>query len=77
VPTVYARTLRKAAAIVGAEEALALRLNVTPSHLALWIKGLAEPPGSIFLKAADIVAEHELHEISKRPDAVKDGDPAA
>jgi transcriptional regulator with XRE-family HTH domain len=74
VPTVYARTLRRAAEILGGEESLALRLNVTPSHLALWLKGLASPPGLIFLKAADVVAEHELQELSRRPGATADGD---
>lgn len=51
------RTLQRAAEIMGGEESLAFRLGVTPSHLALWIKGLAEPPAGVFLSAVDIVLE--------------------
>jgi hypothetical protein len=37
------------------------------------MKGLASPPGDIFLKAADIVAEHELQELSGKSGATADG----
>jgi hypothetical protein len=57
--TVYARTLRRAAELLGSEEELALRLNVTPSHLALWIKDVAATPADVFLRAVDIIAELE------------------
>jgi hypothetical protein len=57
--TVYARTLRRAADLLGSEEKLALRLNVTPSHLALWIKDVAATPADVFLRAVDIITEHE------------------
>lgn len=67
MPGLYAETLRRAAGLVGGEQALALRLKVTPSHLALWMNGASLPPSDIFLKAADIVAEHELRELSRRP----------
>lgn len=66
VPDLYVNTLRKAAELVGGEQPLALRLKVTPSHLALWLKGLAVPPGDIFLRAADIVGEHELRALAKK-----------
>jgi DNA-binding transcriptional regulator YdaS (Cro superfamily) len=75
MPTVYSRTLQRAAELVGGEEALALRLKVTPSHLALWIRDLASPPGDVFLRAADIVSEHELKQI-KNPPALAARDPA-
>jgi DNA-binding transcriptional regulator YdaS (Cro superfamily) len=63
VPTVYIRTLRRAVEIVGSEEQLARRLHVVPSHLRLWIDGLASPPGDVFLWAADIVSEFELQQL--------------
>ena len=63
LPTLYAGTLERAAELVGGEEQLALRLLVTPSHLALWMRGLASPPGDIFLKAADIVMEEDLRRL--------------
>jgi hypothetical protein len=61
--TVYSRTLQRAAELVGGEEPLALRLKVTPSHLALWIRGFGSPPADVFLQAADIVSEDELKQI--------------
>jgi DNA-binding transcriptional regulator YdaS (Cro superfamily) len=64
VPTVYIRTLKRAAELVGGEEALARLLKVAPSHLALWIRGAVSPPGDIFLRAADIVSEHDLKQLS-------------
>lgn len=47
---VHARTLKRAAEIAGGEQRLALKLKVTPSHLALWIAGIETPPLDIFLR---------------------------
>jgi hypothetical protein len=66
VPTVYVGTLQRAAALVGGEEALALRLKVTPSHLVLWLQGIASPPRDVFLKAADIVGDHEIQQLTAK-----------
>jgi DNA-binding transcriptional regulator YdaS (Cro superfamily) len=63
---VYVRTLQRAAELVGGEEALARRLKVTPSHLALWLHGVVLPPCDFFLKAADIVSEHEIEQLTSR-----------
>ena len=60
MPTVYARTLRRAAELVGGESALAARLAVSENELDLWLRNFVRPPSDVFLKAADIVAEHEL-----------------
>lgn len=62
---VHIETLKRAAELVGGQEALARRLEVAPRHLALWIKGMVSPPGEVFLRAADIVSEHEVQEITK------------
>lgn len=59
MPSVYARTLVRAAEIIGGELELALRLQVTPSHLHLWIRGLSEPPRDVFLRAVDLVIDHD------------------
>jgi DNA-binding transcriptional regulator YdaS (Cro superfamily) len=67
--TVYIRTLKRAAELIGGEEELARRLMVTPAHLALWIRGVLPPPGDVFLKAADIVAEHDLQQLQVKPPA--------
>jgi len=66
LPTVHARTLKRAAEITGGEEELARRLKVTPSHLELWIRGLESPPGDVFLKAVDIVTEHDLQQMTAK-----------
>jgi DNA-binding transcriptional regulator YdaS (Cro superfamily) len=55
----YLRTLRRASELIGDDEALARRLRVTPSHLALWIEGVESPPTYVFLRAVDVVSEHE------------------
>jgi len=67
VPTVWARTLRRAAELVGGELSLAARLNVRPGDLAAWLRGEAKPPAEVFLKAADIIGTHDLEELAKRP----------
>jgi DNA-binding transcriptional regulator YdaS (Cro superfamily) len=65
LPDVYVRTLQRAVQIEGGEEALALRLKVTPSHLALWINGIERPPVEVFLRAVDLVTDPQF----ARPDA--------
>ena len=57
---VRARTLQRAAEIMGGEQQLAFHLKVTPSHLALWLQGTECPPDHIFLKAVDLVTEHDV-----------------
>ena len=59
MPTLYARTLRRAAEIAGGTEELAVHLNVVPSHLALWILGAEPTPADVFLKAVDLISEHD------------------
>ena len=61
----YIQTLRYAAEIVGGEEPLALRLKVTPSHLALWLRGKSRPPTRIFLAAVDLVTDYEVASLAK------------
>jgi len=63
LPDVYLRTLQRAAQIVGGEQALAVHLRVTPSHLVLWLNGLEEPTTKAFLLAVDLVSEHELAQL--------------
>lgn len=73
VPDVYLRTLERAAKLLGGEQALALHLRVTPSHLALWLKGLEEPTTEAFLRAVDLVSEHELAQLPQpRPEPETD-----
>ena len=60
MPDVYVRTLERAVQIEGGEQALALRLKVTPSHLALWIQGIERPPVDVFLRAVDVVTDQQF-----------------
>jgi DNA-binding transcriptional regulator YdaS (Cro superfamily) len=60
VPSVYARALKRAAEIAGGRDQLAVQLGVVPSHLELWIEGAAPTPADIFLKAVDLISEHDL-----------------
>ena len=60
MPDVYVRTLERAVQIQGGEEALALRLKVTPSHLTLWIQGIERPPVDVFLRAVDLVTDQQF-----------------
>jgi DNA-binding transcriptional regulator YdaS (Cro superfamily) len=57
VSQVHIRTLARAAQIVGGPQELALKLNVTPSHLALWMSGAEPCPPNVFLHAVDLVLE--------------------
>ena len=66
MPTVYARTLRRAAELVGGEAELAAQLGVTKKELDLWIRNFVRPPSDVFLKAADIVGEHELRVLQEQ-----------
>jgi hypothetical protein len=67
VPEVHVRTLMRAAQIVGGAEALAHRLRVTPSHLALWMSGAEPCPPNVFLQAVDLVLERAAEPPSKPP----------
>lgn len=64
MPTVRAQTLRRAAAIVGGPDALALQFDVKPEELTAWMAGTAAMPEAVFLRAVDIVTAHQVAEIS-------------
>lgn len=66
MPTVYARTLGRAAELVGGEGALAARLGVTKNELDLWLRNFVRPPNDVFLKAAGIVGEYELRVLKEQ-----------
>jgi hypothetical protein len=66
MPTVWARTLRRAAELIGGELALAAKLTVKPSDLTAWLGAEGKPPPEVFLKAVDIIGEHDLREMAKR-----------
>jgi DNA-binding transcriptional regulator YdaS (Cro superfamily) len=53
------RVLRRAVEIVGGEEQLAQRLKVPTSRLTSWLQAQAPLPPAVFLRAVDVVMEHE------------------
>ena len=61
--TVHAQTLKRAAQLVGGLEQLAYRLDVTPSHLALWVAATEPTPPNVFLKAVDLIQEHDRDDL--------------
>jgi DNA-binding transcriptional regulator YdaS (Cro superfamily) len=69
MPSVYSRTLRRAAHIVGGNENLAARLGVSSTDLVLWMQGIGVPPSDVFLEAADVVTAQGVSELlSSRKD---------
>lgn len=58
MPTVYARVVRRAAEIMGSQDALAAHLGVGTEDVALWIQGDKNVPTSVFLKVVDIVTQN-------------------
>lgn len=69
---VHVKTLRRAAEIAGGEQQLAFLLKVTPSHLALWLAGYTDPPGDVFLRAVDLVFQHNFPGSEPRPASDED-----
>jgi hypothetical protein len=65
MPTVHARTVLRAARIVGGVELLAAQLDVRDENLKKWLEGTLPVPQEIFLRCVDIVNAHQLDEISR------------
>jgi hypothetical protein len=55
---VRSRTLHRAAELVGGPEALAKTLCIPEPAVRMWLAGRPIPP-EIFLRAVDIIGEHE------------------
>jgi len=56
-PSVYSRTLQKAAEAAGGQKKLARILRVPAAELEKWIADKDEPPMAVFLKAVDLVLD--------------------
>ncbi len=59
--SVYVRTLRRAAEVIGGFEALAAYLDVRPRLLHAWMNGTHETPTNVFLKAVDLLMGERRH----------------
>jgi hypothetical protein len=53
--SVHARTLEKAAELIGGERALARYLRVPMPELFVWMRGGSPIPDGVFLRAVDLV----------------------
>jgi hypothetical protein len=73
MPTVHARTVQRAAQIVGGIALLAGQLDVRDENLKKWLEGSLPVPEEIFLRCVDIVSARELHEISGTHPSVPPG----
>jgi DNA-binding transcriptional regulator YdaS (Cro superfamily) len=58
--SVYQQTLKRAAEIVGDDEALAQLLGATREQLLRWLAGEERPPMEVFLRAVDIVVKESV-----------------
>jgi hypothetical protein len=67
VGKLYAAAVKRAAALVGGEGNLARVLATRPGVLARWIEGREVPPLQVFLKAVDLITEHEVSELVGPP----------
>jgi hypothetical protein len=57
-PSIYTRTLQKAAERLGGERALARYLKVSMPDLFAWMRpGSTPPPSAVFLRAVDVVLD--------------------
>lgn len=64
MPTVHARTVRRAAEIIGNVERLAAQLEVRDEDVRKWLEGQLSVPQEIFLRCVDILNAHQLSELS-------------
>jgi hypothetical protein len=64
MPTVQARTVRRAVEIVGGVEEFAAQLELREELIRNWVEGQRPVPQEIFLRCVDIVNAHQLDELS-------------
>jgi DNA-binding transcriptional regulator YdaS (Cro superfamily) len=71
MPTVRAQAVRRACEIVGGVAILATQFGVSAEDLNSWGKGIKPVPQEVFLRVVDIIAAHELDEISNADPYIK------
>jgi hypothetical protein len=64
MPTLHARTLRRALEIVGGVDVLAAQLGARGEDIEHWLEDKVPAPQEVFLRCVDIVVGHEVEEIS-------------
>lgn len=66
MPTVHARALKRAVEILGGVDQLSARLDVPIYDLRLWMRSERTPPLTVFLRAVDIISEHDIASLCER-----------
>ena len=61
----YIRALERAAELTGGESKLARQLGVRVDELRKWQSGGVPVPGDVFVKVADILADHSISQIGR------------
>ena len=69
-----ARTLAKAAVILGGIDKLAADLGITPATLGMLIRGEVSVPPELFLRATEIITDEGLTDASKPTASKKDAE---
>jgi hypothetical protein len=59
-------TLRRACEILGGRPQLRKYLKVSAVSLGIWMAGSEPPPTDVFLKAVDVVVEHDVDDLRRR-----------
>lgn len=59
MPPVHARALKRAAELLGGIEHFAKHVGMPAHDLVGWMNGEGTPPLGVFLKAVDIISEHQ------------------
>lgn len=62
---VRARALRRAAEILGGEMQLSRYLRVSVLSVAVWTAGAEPPPTDVFLRAVDVIVDHDLDDLRR------------
>ena len=63
--SVRVSTLRRACEILGGRAQLRKYLKVSAFSLGVWMAGTEAPPTDVFLKAVDVVVEHEVDDLRR------------
>lgn len=63
----HSNALRRAAEILGGVPQLADHVHASPEEVDAWINEISPPPMNAFFDAVEILAQHGLLEIGRRP----------
>ena len=71
IGSVRTAALRRACDILGGPSQLRRYLGVSAIALGVWISGSEPPPVDAFLKAVDVIADHNIEEFRRKAAGAK------